>query len=306
MNVVTGSFGYIGKYITRELLGRGETVRTITTHLNKLNPFGDQVKAFPYNFDNPAALLENLEGCDVLFNTYWVRFNYRQWSFERALENTRTLFSCAKKAGVKKIVQISVTNPTESDALPYYKGKALQEKLLKELGVDYRIVRPTLVFGKEDILVNNIAWTIRKFPFVPIFGTGQYKVQPVFVEDLAKIAVDSLRSQSLEPIDAIGPESFSYTEFLQLIASTLNRDVLFVHASPRVGIFIGQIISLFVRDVVLTSDELKGLMLNKLTSTQKPNGRTLFSEWLRENKDSIGSRYASELKRHFYWLPGRE
>ena len=63
----------------------------------------------------------------------------------------KTLFDCAKNAGVKKIVQVSVTNPSEEDPLPYYKGKANQEKTLRDSGVEYAIVRPTLVFGKEDI-----------------------------------------------------------------------------------------------------------------------------------------------------------
>ena len=91
MDVVTGSFGYIGKYITRELLNKGHEVKTITTHPNKPNPFGDKVEASNYHFDNPDRLTQELNGCEVLFNTYWVRFNYRQWSFDKALEHTKTL-----------------------------------------------------------------------------------------------------------------------------------------------------------------------------------------------------------------------
>jgi len=301
MDVVTGSFGYIGKYITLELLDRGHEVKTITTHPDKPDPFGGTVQAATYNFENPDRLTEYLSGCETLFNTYWVRFDYQQWSFKKALENTKTLFKCAKKAGVKKIVQISVTNPSEQDDLPYYQGKAFQEKALKELGGIYSIVRPTLVFGKEDILVNNIAWTIRNFPVVPVFGSGKYQVQPIFVEDLATIAVNSSRSEDSSTIDAIGPETFTYDEFLRLIAQELNRNIAFIHTSPAVGIALGKLIGLFVKDVVLTKDELKGLMENKLTSNQKPNGKMKFSEWLNENSHLVGSRYTSELNRHFYW-----
>jgi uncharacterized protein YbjT (DUF2867 family) len=205
---------------------------------------------------------------------------------------------------VRKIIHISVTNPSEEDDLPYYKGKALQEKALRELGVAYTIVRPTLVFGKEDILVNNIAWTIRKFPIVPIFGSGKYKVQPVFVEDLAKLAVEASGSEGSATIDAIGPETFTYEAFVKLIARELNRNVAFVHTSPNAGIMLGKLIGLFAKDVILTKDELRGLMLNKLTSNQDPNGKTLFSVWLRDNRLSIGSGYTSELNRHFHWRGG--
>jgi NADH dehydrogenase len=301
MDVVTGSFGYIGKYITQELLIRGREVKTITTHPSKPNPFGEKVKALNYNFDNPRKLTAYLSGCETLFNTYWVRFNYRHWSFEKALENTKILFNCAKDAGVRRIVQISVTNPSEQDDLPYYQGKAQQEKFLRELGIDYSIVRPTLVFGKEDILVNNIAWTIRKFPIVPIFGSGEYQVQPVYVEDLSTIAVDRSMSEGSHTIDAVGPEIFTYEAFLRLIAQELNRKIVFIHTSPAIGVTLGKFIGWFVKDVVLTKDELRGLMENKLTSTQEPNGETYFSEWLHDNRQLIGSKYTSELNRHFYW-----
>jgi uncharacterized protein YbjT (DUF2867 family) len=301
MDVVTGSFGYIGKYITRELIKAGRSVRTITTHPDKPNPFGDLVQAFPYNFENPEKLVGILAGCDVLFNTYWVRFNYRGWSFDRALANTKILFDCAKKAGIKKIIHISVTNPSEDDSLPYYKGKALQEKMLKESGVPYSILRPTLVFGKEDILVNNIAWTIRKFPLVPIFGSGTYRVQPVLVDDLAFIAVGCIAAAESVTLDAIGPESFTYKELIQLIARVLERKIFLASMPPRMGIFLGKLIGIFVKDVVLTADELSGLMANKLTSPQKPNAETRFSEWLLANKQTIGTVYTSELNRHYTW-----
>jgi len=301
MDVVTGSFGYIGKYITRALLDIGHEVKTITTHPNKPNPFGDLVEASPYNFDKPDELVRTLEGCSTLYNTYWVRFNYQHWSFDRALINTKILFDCAKKAGITKIIQISVTNPSETDDLPYYRGKAFQETALRELGVEYAIVRPSLVFGVEDILVNNIAWTIRKFPFIPIFGSGRYKVQPIFVEDLAEIAVEVALTEGSQTIDAIGPETYMYEAFLKLIARELNRKVAFFHTSPSVGILLGKNIGLLVNDVVLTKDELRGLMANKLISAQEPNGKTLFSDWLHRNKEVIGLEYTSELNRHFHW-----
>ena len=281
MDVVTGSFGYIGKYITQKLISSGKRVKTITTHPDKPNPFGNDVKAYPYNFDNPELLINVLKGCETLFNTYWVRFNYVKQSFENALRNTDMLFDSARKAGIKKIVHIGVTNCSESDALPYYRGKALQEKMLKELGIPYSIIRPTLVFGKEDILVNNIAWTIRRFPLVPIFGSGDYKVQPVFVKDVASIAVECAQKNTSETLDAIGPEAFTYKEMLRVMASVLNRNVKFIHVRPNVGIFLGKIIGLFVDDVLLTKDELQGLMANKLTSQQVPNGKTKFTEWLK-------------------------
>ena len=301
MDVVTGAFGFIGRYIARALLEAGHGVRTVTTHPGKPNPFGAQVEAFPYDFETPRKLTGHLVGCERLFNTYWVRFNYGGCSFDQAVKHTETLLACAKEAGIQKVVHISVTNPSENDSLPYYAGKARQEQLVKESGLPWCIIRPTLVFGKEDILLNNMAWLARTFPVVPIFGKGDYRIQPVYVGDLASIAVDCAAKVKGEVVDAIGPENYTYRELLQLIVSTLGRRRLLMNIPPVLGILLGRIIGLGLRDVLLTRDELRGLMANKLTSNRKPNGTTLLSKWLAENRDAVGRAYTSELKRHFRW-----
>ncbi len=302
-SVVTGAFGYIGRYIARHLLDLGEQVKTVTTHPNKPNPFGNTVEAFPFNFDRPDELTASLRGASTLYNTYWIRFEYGGMTFRQAVQNTITLFACAKKAGIRKIVHISVTQASVGSGLPYYAGKGLQEGALVNSGVLYSIVRPTLVFGKEDILVNNIAWLIRKFPVFPIFGSGLYKVQPVYVEDLASIAVACAADPVSRVVDAIGPEVFTFKELVKLIASRIKPGVKLVHVPPAIGIALGQLIGLAVGDVVLTRDELQGLMQGLLTSDQAPNGPTRFSKWLESNKNDLGTAYSSELGRHFKWSP---
>jgi NADH dehydrogenase len=303
MDIVTGAFGYIGKYIARALLEQGCEVRTITTHPNKPRPFGTAVKACSYSFDDRRQLTETLRGADVLYSTYWIRFPYDGQTYESALENTRTLFECARNAGVKRIVHVSVTHASNDSDLPYYRGKGIQESILKESGVSFSIVRPTLVFGYGDILVNNIAWLIRTCPVFPIFGSGNYRIQPVFVEDLARIAIQCSTGPSGLTVDAIGPETFTFNEMVRLIAETLERRIRFVRVPPAIGLLAGKIVGLFLGDVVLTSNELKGLMAELLTSKQPANAQTRFSEWLERNKSIVGTHYSSELARHFRWLP---
>ena len=298
-SIVTGAFGYIGKYIARHLLQQGEQVATISTHPGNPNPFGDSVKAFPYAFDRPDLLTGHMRGAATLYNTYWVRFEQYGASFSQAARNTTTLFECAKQAGLQKIVHISVTNASTSSNLPYYAGKGLQEKALINCGLPYSIVRPTLVFGDEDILVNNIAWLVRKFPLFPVFGDGQYRLQPVFVADLADIAVESAHRPGSETIDAIGPEKYTFEDFVRLIARTIKPQEILFHVPPALGIVLGQLVGLAVGDIILTRDELQGLMANLLTSEQPPNGRTRFSEWLMASRRTIGTTYTSERRRHF-------
>jgi len=298
-DVVTGSFGYIGRYITRELLDRGRTVRTITTHPGKSNPFGSQVEAYPLDFENRDMLIQNLQGVDCLYNTYWVRFEYRGMTFDKAVENTRIFFECAREAGVKKIIHVSVTRCDVSSPLPYYSGKARQEEALINCGVPYAIIRPTLVFGREDILVNNIAWLLRTFPLFPIFGSGDYKVQPVYVGDLARIAVSSSEQKESETLDAIGPESFHYRDMVDLIREAVGSRSIMVRTPTTIGIALGKLVGWALKDVILTKDEARGLMEEYLTSEQEPNGETRFSEWVQANHESLGKGYSSELERHF-------
>lgn len=301
MNVVTGAFGFIGRHIARSLLESGEAVRTITTHPEKPNPFGTVVEAFPYNFDRPQDLVASLRGASTLYNTYWIRFEHSGSTFEQAIRNTITLFESAERAGVGKVVQISVTNPSLDSRLAYYRGKALQELALISSGLSHAIVRPTLVFGNEDILVNNVAWLIRKFPLFPIGGSGNYKLQPVYVGDVATIAIGCARESQSVVLDAIGPETFTFEEFVRLLASKLKPGVKLVHLPPAFAIALGRIIGQALGDVILTRAELEGLMDGMLTSKQAPNAPTRFTDWIEGHKGEVGMSYASELGRHFHW-----
>lgn len=298
-SVVTGAFGYIGRAVTRRLLADGESVRTITTHPDKPDPFSGQVPAFKYDFDQPERLTAHLQGADTLYNTYWIRFPHAGASFEGAVANTKTLFECARQAGVGRIVHISVTNASGESDLPYYAGKGQQEVALKACGVPYTIVRPTLVYGRGDILVNNIAWLLRRFPVFPIFGDGQYRLQPVYIEDLAEIAVRAAKGPAGQTIDAVGPDTYTFKAFVRLMAERLNARTWLLPAPPGLGIALGKLVGLAVGDVVLTGDELKGLMDEMLTTSQTPTGSTHFSSWLDANTQDLGRKYASELGRHF-------
>jgi NADH dehydrogenase len=297
-DVVTGASGYTGRYITRLLLSRGRRVKTLTGHPARTNPFGDQIESAPFNFDRPDELARSLEGAGTVFNTYWIRFPYGGQTFDSAVENTRVMLVAATRAGVRRFVHISVTNSTTSP-LPYFRGKAMVEAALKESALSYAIIRPALIFGVEDILLNNIAWLLRRFPFFAIPGRGDYRVQPIFAADLAEIAVDAARDDRRIILDAVGPEIFTFDELVRMLASAVHRKARIVHVDPRIALAMTQIVSRLVRDVMLTRDEIRGLMTNLLVTDSPPNASTRFSQWLASNADKIGIAYASELARHF-------
>ena len=209
-HAVTGAYGYSGKYIAQRLLDKGQSVITLTNSPHRANPFGERVRAYPLNFDDPQALADSLKGVSVLYNTYWVRFNHKSFTHADAVRNTVTLFNAAILAGVRRIVHVSITNPSLDSHLEYFQGKADLEEALQASGLSYSILRPTVLFGKEDILINNIAWALRRLPVFGVFGDGRYRLQPIYVDDLAEIAVDQGQRQEDTTINAIGPETFTY------------------------------------------------------------------------------------------------
>lgn len=305
LHIVTGAFGYIGRHIAATLLEGGERVRTVTTHPQKPDPFAGRVEAYHYDFDRPERLVEHLQGARTLFNTYWIRFEHGGLTFDRAVDNTRVLFEAAREAGVQRIVHISVTRPRVGDPLPYYDGKARQEEALRECGVSYAIVRPSLLFGRGGLLVNNIAWLLRRFPVFPIFGSGDYRLQPVFIDDLARLSVQVADRQEDLIRDAVGPETLTFESMVRKVAAELGRRVWMPHVPPWLGIALGRLVGFAMRDVLLTRDELRGLMQEKLTSDEAAIDGVRFSDWLGEAKDGLGRDYYSELGRHFRWRPNR-
>ncbi len=297
LHAVTGAFGYSGKTIARQLLDTGQHVITLTNSLHHPNPFGDQVKAYPFNFDKPSALARSLEGVSVLYNTYWVRFNYRTFTHALAVENTLKLFSAARTAGVQRVVHVSITNPAIDSPLEYFSGKAKLEQALMDTGLAYAILRPTVLFGKEDILINNIAWTLRSLPVFGVFGDGNYRLQPIYVGDLAQLAVEQGRRRDNAIINAIGPETFTYRELVRTIGAIIGCPRPILPVSPALGYLAGTLIGRLVGDVVITRQEIEGLMADLLYVDAPPTGSTRLTDWAKGHASALGRHYASELAR---------
>lgn len=299
-NVVTGAFSYTGKYITQRLLSMGKEVRTLTRHPDPESPFGDQVVAFPFNFDRPSDLIESLRGATTFYNTYWIRFPYGESTFDKAVENTKALIKAAEEAGVQRFVHISITNASEDSSLPYFRGKGLIEKAIIQSRLSYAIIRPSVIFGAEGVLINNIAWLLRKFPIFAVFGSGEYRLQPVFVEDVAEIAVDAAREDGNMVIDAVAPDIYTFDELVRLIASKIHSKARIVHLRPGHAFFLSRLVGYMVGDVVLTRDEVEGLMADLLVSGGPPTAKTRLSDWLEQNAGTVGTQYfPSGLKRYY-------
>jgi NADH dehydrogenase len=297
LHVVTGALGYSGRAITERLLARGIRVRTLTNSPNRPHPFGEALEIHPLAFQEPERLVASLRGAAVLYNTYWVRFDHRLFTFAQAVANTKALFEAAAAAGVGRIVHVSILHPEGGRGLAYYEGKAELERALHGVGVPHAILRPGVLFGRGDILVNNIAWMLRHLPVFGVFGDGRYALRPLHVDDFADLAVAQGLREDEAVVDAVGPETFTYRELAATLGRILGVRRPIVRVSPVLGYWCARLLNPVVGDVVITREEIAGLMRGLLTSDAPAAGPTRLTDWATEHRDHLGRRYASEVRR---------
>ena len=296
--VVTGAFSYTGSAVARSLLARGLTVRTLTNRRVAINDPGARIEAHPLQFDDPALLVEALRGARLFVNTYWVRYPYVGVGFDKAIANTEVLMRAARDAGVERVVQVSVSNPSLDSPLGYYRGKAQAEAMVRGLGLSYAIVRPTLVVGPHDILVNNIAWFLRRFPVFAMPGSGQYRLQPVTLDDAGEIVAEAALADDDLTIDAAGPEIMTFEQLVREVARAIGRRARVVRVPSAAALALLRAVGWWAGEVVLSREELAGLMTELLVSREAPRGTHSVSGWLREHGAELGRAYASEFARH--------
>jgi uncharacterized protein YbjT (DUF2867 family) len=297
--LITGAFSFTGKYVARLLLKRGYRVRTLTSHPDRTGAFGDAVEALPYNFDNPEKLVESLRGVSALINTYWMRFPRGSMTFEAAVQNTKRLLDAAKIVGVRRFVHVSIANPSLESRLGYYRGKAQVETIVRESGLSYAILRPTVIFGAEDILINNIAWFVRTFPVFAVPGNGRYKVRPIHVEDMAELLIRAAEDRTNQVMDAIGPDTFTFEELVKQVAVAVGTSPRIWHVPAFFAYAATRMMGWFLGDVILTWEEYLGLMDGLLAPEGPATGETRLTKWLAENAGSVGRKYASEIAHHY-------
>jgi len=295
--IVTGAFSYTGQYIARRFLAKGGQVLTLTRRPDRPHALQGSVPAFPLDFSKPAELIKTLSQAEILVNTYWVRYNYPGSSFADAVANTKILLDCALKAGIRRLVHISVSKPENSN-LAYFRGKWEVEKLIRASGLSHAILRPTITFGHEEVLINNIAWLLRHSPFFAVPGDGQYRLQPVYVEDLAELAFQQAARDDNTTMDAAGPEIYTFVELLEFLKTVVGSRTILVRTPPEISLGLSRLVGSVLGDRLLTREELSALMQDLLVVGQPAFGSTLFSQWTSARAATLGARYTNELKLH--------
>jgi len=301
-DVVTGAFSYSGAAIAQELQAAGRRVRTLTGHPGRgpqTAVAGGDIEVRPLDFADPAALTESMRGAGTLYNTYWVRFARGAVDHPVAVTRSRVLFQAAVAAGVRRIVHVSITNPSADSPYPYFRGKAAVEQALRDLGVSHAVLRPAILFGGDGVLLNNIAWLLRRLPVFAVGGTGEYRIRPIHVNDLARLAVRAGDSAVTEVIDAVGPERPTFLALVQTIRAAVGGRSQVIRVPGTLIPAAARVLGLALRDTLLTAEEYQA-MADGLADTDGPaTGETALSQWIADHQDTLGHVYANELTRHF-------
>ena len=297
-DVVTGAFSYSGRSIARELVSAGRRVRTLTGHPERA-PAGTSDAVHRMDFTDPAGLTQAMRGADTLYNTYWVRFAHGAIDHQGAVANSRVLFEAAKRAGIRRIVHVSITNPGLDSPFPYFRGKAEVECALADLGLPYAIARPAILFGGDGVLINNVAWLLRHLPVFPVGEGGGYRVRGIHVADLARLCVQLGTGSDSVTVDAVGPETLTFRQLVDAVRAAVGSHALIVPVPGAVLQVLARALGVFLRDQLLTGDEYRAMAAGLADSTAPATGQVVLSDWIARHGARLGRRYVNELRRHF-------
>jgi uncharacterized protein YbjT (DUF2867 family) len=296
---VTGAFGFTGRVLATRLLDAGHEVVTLTRRSGAGDALASRITVRRLEGVDVAGLAGSLAGVETLFNTYWLRFPRGSRTFEGVVARSAALLEAARAAGVRRVVHVSVVNASIDADTPYVRAKAALEAVVRSSGLAWVIVRPTLSYGPGDILINNLAWALRRLPVYGMPGFGRYTVQPVHVDDVARICVEAASGDAGRVLDAAGPEILEYRELVALVRRSIGSRSVVLPMPHVIVLAAARLLGLTVRDVVLTRDEIRELTSSLLTSHEPARGEIRISEWLPANADSLGRRWSSELARNY-------
>jgi uncharacterized protein YbjT (DUF2867 family) len=297
-DVVTGAFGYSGAAIARELFAVGHQVRTLTGHPGNA-PAGSQIEARPLDFADAGGLERDLRGAHTLYNTYWVRFPHGGETHATAVANSRVLFAAAARAGVQRIVHVSITHADPASPYPYFSGKAAVEAYLRDLGVPYAVARPAILFGGHGVLLNNIGWLLRRLPVFAVGGRGDYRIRPIHVDDLARLCLQLGERPDSVTVDAVGPDSLAFLDMVRAIRAAVGSRALVVPAPGWAIPPLSAALGAALHDVLLTRAEYQAMADGLADSDAPATGSTSLTEWIAAHGDELGRSYANELTRHY-------
>jgi uncharacterized protein YbjT (DUF2867 family) len=263
MILVAGGTGLVGSAVVAELLRRGETVAVLGRDRGKIDlAFEGAVEARAADVRDPASLPAAMAGADVVINavqipTSPIEVPRKGWTFEEVdYKGTVNQVDAAKQAGVKRFVYVSGVGASPQADKHWFRFKWQAEQYLAESGLEWTVVRQTWVFGPRDRSLNRILGFSNFLPFLPIFGSGEQAMQPVFVEDVGRVLAEAALSDRTanQVLELGGPEVMSMNQVLKTGLEVMGRKRPILHQPMFAGRVLGTLAGLLPVTPPLTRD----------------------------------------------------
>src|SRR5438874_11503579 len=233
MKLITGATGYIGRHLVARFVAQGERPRCLVRDINRakrLLPVS-KVELVTGETTSPTSLDAAVHGVDTIIHAAFLTADNKQSAgneYEKTnVQGTANLIKAAKKAGVKRIIEISGLGTKPDKPGSYMTGRYLAEKMLKESGLDWTIIQPSVLFGKNAPFIKGLADLIRTSPVVPLIGGGTVKFQPIYVEDVVTVIIKVLQEPERTTNKTYvigGPEYYSFTQVIDLLLHTMHKN----------------------------------------------------------------------------------
>jgi uncharacterized protein YbjT (DUF2867 family) len=223
---IAGATGFVGGHLTEELLLQGHQLVLLSHNRKAVDRIG--VSFVQGDISEPDSFLAAVKGCDAVINLVGIirEFPAKNITFERLhVEATANMISVAQRAGVLRYLQISALGARLDAVSAYHQTKWRAEELVRGSGLAWTIFRPSIIFGVGDAFVNMLAGQLKLAPVMPVIGSGQYRLQPLHADDLARCFARSLEMPETagHSYDLCGPDRFSYCELLDCIANAMGK-----------------------------------------------------------------------------------
>lgn len=226
---ITGGTGFVGQNLVRQLVAAGHTLVALARpgSENKL-PDVPQVEIHPGDVNDTDCLANGISGCDAIIHLVGIirEFPSKNITFDRLhVKATRNMINAATLAGGRRYLHMSANGVRPDAETAYHQTKWQAEQLVRASALDWTIFRPSLIFGPGGEFVEMLAELIRKLPVVPVIGDGQYRLQPVAVDQVAEsfLKALSLETSIRRDYTLCGAASYSYDQILDLTGAALGR-----------------------------------------------------------------------------------
>jgi NADH dehydrogenase len=269
---VAGASGFIGRNLIKALADSGHEVAALYNSRSPSQPFPDAISWLKANIHSVNELTAAFENVQVVYHLVGIIAETRQLTFEKTVVGgTANIIEAARRNSVGKIIYLSALGTSPDAPTKYFQAKWNAEEAVRKSGMEYVILRPSVIFGPEDKFINTLARLIKFSPIVPIIGNGRQMLQPIFVRDLTSIMISALENSraAYKTIEFGGPEKLEFRRLVEIIKNVLNKERVNFYIPNWLAVLMAGILENIMKPSPLTRDQLKMLEIGNVVDNSR-------------------------------------